>query len=477
MPNYTTSYQQNPRLRRHKPRRRQGQGRRLPSQRERDHMANLRPLRRDMPDLRHSQGFGHRAPRHPRNNRLPYVLIAIGVAAVVFVASIVLYVNRSVQITLNGEPASVRIHATIDQVISSQGLEPEPGDLLAVDDSVLEKGQGEPFEAELNGEALSGDAKHATQVSGGEELTISDGSDTYEEHQVQATEIQPTFTVRGAGAVQYVEQWGIPGRSEVWTGEVSGKTQDRGVVQEVQDCVVRCRNVVPDEGSYVALTFNLSPSSDTEQILQVLEEKGVTATFFMLGENMERHQDTVKAVADAGCEIGTMGTVNESLSDLSSDELRSRISAGTSDAESMAGVTTRYFRAPLQSFGDEQWAQAMDLIACNIQWDIDSGDWLQPGADAIVSNVTDYASSGSIILLTDGESTGGETLAALPSIIDGLQEQGYEIVSLSELLATDGDIPADVAAGTASMPKDAVLPQLKPEAEDADADAATADEG
>ena len=474
MPNYTTSYQQNPRLRHRKPRRRQG--RRLPPPHERDHMANLRPLRRGMPDLRHSQGFGHRAARRQRNNRLPYVLIAIGVAAVVFVASIVLYINRSVPITLNGEPANVRIHSTIDQVVSSQGLEPEPGDLLAVDDSVLEKGKGEPFEAELNGEALSGDAKHTTQLTGGEELSISDGGDTYEEHQVQATEIQPTLTVEGTGAVQYVEQWGVPGRSEVWTGQVSGKTQDRGVVQEVQDCVVRCRNVVPDEGSYVALTFNLAPSTETEQILQVLEEKGVTATFFMLGDSMERRQDMVKAVADAGCEIGTMGTENESLSDLSSDELRSRISAGFSDAEAMAGVTTRYFRAPLQSFGDEQWAEAMDLVACNVQWNIDAGDWLVPGTDTVVSNVLDSVSNGNIVLLTDSGATDGETLEALPDIIDGLQAQGYEIVSLSALLATDDDIPPEVADGTASMPEDAVLPQLKPQANETDADGETAEE-
>ena len=98
MPNYTTSYQHKPHMRR-KPGG-TGVGRRLPSRRS--HMANLRPVRADMPDLRHSQGFGRRAPRRPKNSRLPYVLIAIGVAVVLFAASIVLYLNRSVQITLNG---------------------------------------------------------------------------------------------------------------------------------------------------------------------------------------------------------------------------------------------------------------------------------------------------------------------------------------------------------------------------------------
>lgn len=469
MPNYTTSYQRKPH-----PRHRgagTGVGGRLPSRRS--HMANLRPVRAGMPDLRHSQGFGRRAPRRPKNSRLPYVLIAIGVAVVLFAASIVLYLNRSVSITLNGSPASVRINSTIDQVISAQGLEPTPGNLLAVDDSVLEKKGGEPFEAELGGQKLEGDAKHDTKVTGGEELTISDGDDAYEQHEVQATEIQPTLTVEGSGAVQYVEQWGIPGRSEVWTGEVSGITQDRGVVQEVQNCVVRCKNVIPGEGSYVALTFNLAPSTETEQILDVLSEKGVKATFFMLGDAVSKRSATAKAVVDAGCEVGSMGTENTSLASLDADSLRSRLSSGFDTLQSATGVTARYFRGPLQSFGAQQWADAMDLVACNIQWNVDSGDWLLAGSDAVVSNVVDYASNGDIVLLTDNGATDGETLAALPSIIDGLQAKGFTLVTLSELLATDDDIPADVADGTATMPKDAVLPHYTPEEDAADeADAA-----
>ena len=459
MPKYTTSYQQNPRMRRHRQPRGRAAGRHLPSRRS--HMANLRPVQSGMPDLRHSQGFGRRAPRRPKNSRLPYVLIALGVAVVLFGASVVLYLNRSVAITLNGEAANVRINSTVDQVISAQGLEPDPGDLLAVDDSVLEKDGGEPFEAELNGEKLTGDAKHATQLTGGEELTVKDGDDTYEAHQVQATEIQPKLTVEGSGAVQYVAQWGVPGRSEVWTGEVSGKTQDRGVVREVQDFVVRCKNVIPEEGSYVALTFNLGPSSETEEILSVLEDRGIKATFFLVGEEVARRSDTARAIVDAGCEVGSMGMENASLAKLSSAALRERISESFSALQDATGATTRYFRGPLQSFGEEQWADAMDLVACNIQWNVDSGDWLLPGADVVVSNVVDYASNGDIILLSDSGATDGETLAALPSVIDGLAAKGYQIVTLSELLATDPDIPQEVAQGTAEMPKDAVLPQVE----------------
>ena len=165
----------------------------------------------------------------------------------------------------------------------------------------------------------------------------------------------------------------------------------------------------------MALTFNLAPSSETEQILQVLAERGVRATFFMLGDSVSTRSGAAKAVVEAGCEVGSMGTENTSLADLDASSLRDRISSGFDTLQAATGASTRYFRGPLQSFGEEQWADAMDLVACNIQWNVDSGDWLLPGADAVVSNVVDYASNGDIILLSDSGATDGETLAALPS--------------------------------------------------------------
>ena len=97
--------------------------------------------------------------------------------------------------------------------------------------------------------------------------------------------------------------WGIQGRSEVWVGEQSGKTQDRGEVVPATDCVVECASVAPKGNEkYVALTFDEGPSGATKQILQVLKEKGVTATFFLSGDAAEASPATAKAIVDAGCE-------------------------------------------------------------------------------------------------------------------------------------------------------------------------------
>lgn len=61
-------------------------------------------------------------------------------------------------------------------------------------------------------------------------MTVKDGRNVYEKHEVQATTIEPKLKVEGTGAIEYVKTWGVQGRSEVWVGEQSGKTQDRGEV-------------------------------------------------------------------------------------------------------------------------------------------------------------------------------------------------------------------------------------------------------
>ncbi len=429
--------------------------------------ANLRPVRPGMPSLNHSQGFGRKSGRRRVNRnarkRLPYAIIAVGCAALLFVASIVWYLNRDVAITLNGEEAHVRIGSTIDQLIEAQELELKPGDLLAVDDTVLERDAGEPFSVTVDGTALEGDAIHTTELSGGETVELADGADVYEEHTSDVTEIQPTVTLTGSGAVQYVKTYGVPGRSEVWTGKQSGKVSEPRLTREVQNCEVVQTSVSPDDGGkYVALTFDEAPSQYTEQVLAVLEEKGVPATFFLLGESTDERMSTAKAIADAGCQVGSAGYSNQDLSKVDSSALRDDLTRGFSSVESATGVKTGLFRAPLGAFGVEQWAASMDLVGCNVLWNVDSGDWLRPGADEIASTVVDSAQNGNVILLTDNDATEGQTLEALPAIIDGLKERGFTLVTVSDLLATDEDIPDYAVNATAGLPDGAVLPQVVP---------------
>ncbi len=145
LPNYTTSYST-----KNKPRYRKNTNGRLSG-------ARKPPRRRDAQYLRRTQGFGGRRRSghgYGGNDRRPYAIIVVGCAFLLFVASIVWYANRSVEITLNGEAAKVRINSSIERVIREKELEPRPGNLLAVDDSVLEKGGGTACTVELNGKAI-----------------------------------------------------------------------------------------------------------------------------------------------------------------------------------------------------------------------------------------------------------------------------------------------------------------------------------
>ena len=112
------------------------------------------------------------------------------------------------------------------------------------------------------------------------------------------------------------------------------------------------------------------------------------------------------------------------------------------------------------AFSTENWAESMDLVSAVVSWNIDSGDWLLPGADTVVSNVTGSVRSGNIVLLTDSEATGAQTAEALGTLIDRLQADGFTIVTLSELVATDEDLAEELDISKVSMPEDAVLPTV-----------------
>lgn len=421
--------------------------------------------------LHHSQGFGRPGasarggrPRISSSSRFPYAVIAVGCAFLVFLASVLWYANRSVQVELNGSTVSVRINSSVAQLIEGQDLGLKAGNLLAVDDSVLKKEGGDPYAIKLDGKELAASKAASTELRGGEKLTVGNGKDTYEKHAVKATTLQPALTVEGTGPISYVKTWGVPGRQEVWTGEQSGKTKDRGVVKKTVDCVVAARGVNPDDAKkkYAAITFDEGPGSHTAEILQVLAEKGVKATFFLQGETIEAsdaNRALVKSIAQGGHEIGTNAYGDTDLSKLSGDALRSELTRGFSAIKDNGGGQTALLRAPFSSFSAANWAQTMDIVGCVVGWSIDSGDWTLPGAQTVVDTVTGSVSNGDIILLTDNDSASEQAAQALPGIIDGLKNAGYELVTVSDLIKTDGELAEQVSTAKVKMPKDAVLPQ------------------
>lgn len=396
----------------------------------------------------------------PGNPRTP--LIA-AVVALVVLGAIALGVGyqffwRNIDITVNGEPVSVHIRTDAATLLEDNDyFGAKPGRLLSVSGKELEKDGGDRCTLEVNGESVASKDFASLEIKEGSTLTVKDGGDTTEKHTEKTVEIAPELTTEGTGAIQFVSQWGKNGKKTVWTGKQSGETVDKEVVEEPTNMVISYLNPNPQDGKkYIALTFDDGPSSYTSEILAILKEYGVKATFFNLGTNASSMSATV--VAD-GHEMASHTNSHANLPECDRDTLRSEISTAFDSIEEASGERVQMIRAPYGAFTTVEWARAADLISCNVLWNIDTLDWELPGADAITDTVLSQAFNGAIALMHDGGGDRSQDIEALPDIIEGLQDAGYELVTVSELMELDGRFPEDVINGTVKMPKNAVLPE------------------
>ncbi len=189
----------------------------------------------------------------------------------------------------------------------------------------------------------------------------------------------------------------------------------------------------------VALTFDDGPNGEwTLAVAKVLEEHGVRGTFFMVGENAVRDPQTVRELAARGHLIGNHSfrhRKRDALLDLSYSDL-ARAEAAIRDA---TGLCPALFRPPngFHTPWQLRAVAAHGLLA--VAWDVQPSDWKGPPPEELTRRVVEAARPGSIVLLHDGLDTRSgvdrsRLLAALPAIIQGLQERGFRLVRLDELL-------------------------------------------
>ncbi len=402
---------------------------------------------------------GRRPSRRPRLSKAVVVAVA-AVALVIGSASAWYFLLRDVAISVNGEQVVARVNAPLAEVLEEHDyFGAVPGRLLSVGGNVIEERGGEPCAVSRQGEQLAPEQVEGARIQEGDVFTVADGTDTEEASTEETQEIAPGIHRETGGAIQFVSQWGKAGSKRVKTGEVSGETAEE-VLEEPQDMVVSSVNPRPSSGKYVALTFDDGPSSYTPQILEILKEKGVRATFFNLGSQAQSNPSGSRAIVEAGQELASHTMAHRNLPTVDRDTLRSEISTAADALSEASGTHPQMIRAPYGAFGDTEWARSGDLISCNVLWNVDTCDWERPGADAIRAEAVNSAFNGAIILMHDGGGNREQTVAALPGIIDDLRAKGYEFVTVSELMSMDDRIPEDVANGTVSMPEEAVLPSV-----------------
>lgn len=187
----------------------------------------------------------------------------------------------------------------------------------------------------------------------------------------------------------------------------------------------------------VALTFDAAwGNEDTEKILKILENHGLHVTFFMTGGWVESYPEDVKAILAAGHDLGNHSENHKNMSQISEEEKKEEIMKVHDQVKDLTGYEMFLFRPP---YGDYDNATVDAVKGCGyypIQWDVDSLDWQNKGEDSILKTVTEHKNlgNGSIILCHNGAEYTAEVLDAL---ITALEEQGYIIVPLSELLYRD----------------------------------------
>ena len=182
----------------------------------------------------------------------------------------------------------------------------------------------------------------------------------------------------------------------------------------------------------VAISFDAAWGEEkTDAIMQILEDHNVKTTFFLVGYWADRYPDDVKRLFDAGHEIGNHSTTHPHMSQLSDTQIKEELAKVSDNVEKITGVRPTLFRPPYGDYNDRVVVVSRQEGYEIVQWNVDSLDWKNLGIDHMINQVTKNLSPGSIILFHNNSQYITE---ALPTILDNIQKQGYEIVPVSELV-------------------------------------------
>lgn len=187
----------------------------------------------------------------------------------------------------------------------------------------------------------------------------------------------------------------------------------------------------------VALSFDAAwGNEDTQKILDILKKYKINVTFFMTGGWVESYPDDVKAIKASGHDLGNHSEHHKHMPQLSNSSICDELNSVTEKVEKLTNTKMCLFRPPYGDYNNALIEQAKNCGYYTIQWDVDSLDWKNYGVEPIVNTVLNHKSlkNGSIILMHNGAKY---TAQALPKVIEGLQEKGFQIVPISKLIYKD----------------------------------------
>jgi peptidoglycan/xylan/chitin deacetylase (PgdA/CDA1 family) len=367
----------------------------------------------------------HRQVRHRRSGRA-----AAAVAAVTAVVLALVATSCSsdppppppppidISVVHAGTTTAVRVRTgqTVGEAVDEAHVTAVSGQERSVADHKALGPNGNEATYLIDGEEVSADEV----LSGPATIEVVDGRDTVEPTKVVRRE-QPVTGL--PDALQYVQAAGRPGVEEATVGVTSG---------EVASTVPVTPGVPAHRatGKVLALTFDDGPHPEfTPKILDILQAKGVPATFCTIGTMVQAHPELAQRIVDEGHQLcnHTLHHV-EGLENEPRETVEAEIGGGRDAIADAVGEPPAFYRPPGGSLGPVIYETAAADDEAVLYWSIDPRDWKKPTADELVATVVSQLKPGGIILLHDGGGDRSATIAALPRIIDEARAAGYTFV-------------------------------------------------
>lgn len=193
---------------------------------------------------------------------------------------------------------------------------------------------------------------------------------------------------------------------------------------------------VETEKKQIAISFDAAwGNDDTQQLIDILKEYDVPATFFVVGAWVDKYPESVKALSDAGHQIQNHSNTHPHMPQLSKSQMKDEILSCNNKIEAVCGTAPNLLRPPYGDYDNALIEVMEELGMKTIQWSVDSLDWKDTAtADSIIQRVTSKVTNGSIVLFHNDADC---TPAALPAILKTLKADGYEFVFINDLIYED----------------------------------------
>lgn len=219
------------------------------------------------------------------------------------------------------------------------------------------------------------------------------------------------------------------------TQQVSSEEQTNSLVDSGNDIII------PDGGEntqkkLVAITFDDGPTKNTEEVLDLLNKYGAKATFFMLGVNIGGREETVLRMHNEGHELGNHTQGHLDLIKQSVLGVKEQINLTENLIADITGKKTVLMRPPYGSYNDAVLGAMTETGYAVMLWDVDPRDWKYRDATVVSNHILSNVQDGSIVLLHDDHNT---SVTAAEIVLQTLTQQGYEFVTITELLTRNGD--------------------------------------